>query len=226
MNHKFGDQAATNPLLNSVLVVLMMLGCLLRMAAHAQEPRITPPVTPSAITPPAGNSAFLLGHAAGTQGYICLPAGTGASTVSWTVNAARPEATLFVCPADREMVTHFLSPNANPNEFASKPLPFGSPTWQSSVDSSRVWGQKLSSIAAGSDDSCPHTGSIPCLLLQSAGSEPGPSGGSFMSQTTFIQRLNTDGGSAPASGCSVLGDVGKEILVPYTADYYFFHAHD
>lgn len=45
-----------------------------------------------------------------------------------------------------------------------------------------------------------------------------------MTQTTFIQRLNTTGGTAPASGCSVVpADVGKQALVPYTADYYFFH---
>jgi hypothetical protein len=28
---------------------------------------------------------------AGTQGYVCLPTSAGASTASWTVNAARPE---------------------------------------------------------------------------------------------------------------------------------------
>jgi hypothetical protein len=43
-----------------------------------------------------------------------------------------------------------------------------------------------------------------------------------MTKTTFIQRLNTKGGSAPAEGCAVSADVGKETLVPYTADYFFF----
>ena len=43
-----------------------------------------------------------------------------------------------------------------------------------------------------------------------------------MTQTTYIQRLNTAGGTAPASGRSVPIDVGKQALVPYTADYYFF----
>jgi Protein of unknown function (DUF3455) len=226
MDVKVGRQATNASPVGNSLAVIITLGCVLSAPTHGRAQRITPPSTPSAITPPAGNSAFLLGHAAGTQGYICLPTGAGASTVSWTVDAARPEATLFVDFPGREVVTHFLSPNSNPNEFASEPLPFGSPTWQSSIDSSKVWGQKLASISAGSDDSCPHTGSIPCLLLQSAGSEAGPSGGRYMTQTTFIQRLNTNGGSAPASGCSVLGDVSKQILVPYTADYYFFHAHD
>src|SRR5258705_9760511 len=122
------------------------------------------PTTPNAITPPAGNSAFLIGHAVGTQGYVCLPTTAGASTASWTVNAARPEATLFVSVFDRfeEVVTHFLTPNTS----APNPLPFGSTTWQSSFDRSKVWAQPLQTIPAGSDQSCPNAGAIACLLLQ------------------------------------------------------------
>ena len=86
---------------------------------------------------------------------------------------SRPEATLFASffGQDVQIITHFLSPDTNPNEAAPSPLPFGSATWQSSFDSSRVWGQVLhsNSIPAGSDPSCPNTGAIPCLLLQSIG---------------------------------------------------------
>lgn len=228
MNVKLGHQATNTSRVRSLFVAILMLGCAFGTAAHAGAQRITPTTTPGAITPPTGNSAFLLGHAVGTQGYVCLPTSAGASTVSWTVNAARPEATLFVNFFDRyvEVVTHFLSPNTNPNESASKPLPFGNATWQSSFDSSKVWGQQLHSIPSGSDESCPNTGSIACLLLQSAGSEAGPAGGKLLTQTTFIQRLNTNGGSAPNTGCSVLSDVGKQTLVSYTADYYFFHSDE
>jgi hypothetical protein len=226
MNVKSNHRGTNSPTVSGLFVVIAMLGYALSTVAHAQAQRITPPATPGAITPPAGNFPFLLGHAVGTQGYVCLPTSAGASAVSWTVNAARPEATLFVDFFDREAVTHFLSPNTHPNEFATKPLPFGSPTWQSSLDSSKVWGQKLASIPAGSDESCSHAGSIPCLLLQAAGSEDGPSGGRFLTQATFIQRLNTKGGSAPETGCSALSDVGSQTLVPYTADYHFFRAHD
>jgi hypothetical protein len=49
-----------------------------------------------------------------------------------------------------EVVTHFLSPDTNPNQFAPNPLPFGSASWQSSFDSSKVWGKTLQSIPAGS----------------------------------------------------------------------------
>jgi hypothetical protein len=184
---------------------------------------ITSPITPVAIAPPAGNSAFLVGHAAGTQGYVCLPTSTG---VSWTVNNARPEATLFtnVLGEGVQIITHFLSPDTNPNGYSPNPLPFGNPTWQSSFDSSKVWGQVTHSIAPGTDPSCPNAGSIACLLLQVVGSEQGPTGGKLLTKTTFVQRLNTSGGSAPGTGCFVSGDAGKQALVPYSADYYFFRA--
>jgi len=199
------------------------LACLPGMAPPALANGITPPPTPSAITPPAGNTAFLVGNAVGTQGYVCLPSGTGAS---WTVNASRPQATLFftIGPFVQQILTHFLSPDTNPNQFAPSPVPFGSPTWQSSLDSSGVWGNKLASITAGTDPSCPTSGAIPCLLLQAIGSQTGPSGGKFMTITTYIQRLNTTGGSAPSTGCALSTDVGAQVLVPYTADYYFYKA--
>jgi hypothetical protein len=202
---------------------LLMLALALSIGHPAAAQKFTAPLTPASITPPAGNDVFMAGHAIGTQGYMCLPEGTG---FSWTVNGSRPQATLFGS-ADRNSVqsmTHFMSPDTNPNEFAPKPLPFGSATWQSSLDSSRVWAQPLHAIPAGSHASCTNLGAISCLLLQSVGSENGTTGGKILSGTTFIQRLNTQGGSAPTSGCSAARDVGKQVLVPYSADYYFFRA--
>ena len=203
----------------------LIVGGVFGAAAHAQTQSLVAPTTPAKITPPVGNVAFLVGHAQGTQGYVCLPQGTGAS---WTVNGARPEATLFqkVFGLDIQIITHFLSPNTNPNKNAPDPLPFGNATWQSSLDTSKVWAQAVNSIPAGDDPSCPNTGSISCLLLQSIGSLPGPTGGKVLSKTTFIQRLNTKGGSAPADGCSTSADVGKQTLVPYTSDYVFFRGKD
>ena len=190
--------------------------------AQANFSPIPSPTT--TIPPPAGNSAFLLGHGVGTQGYVCLPTGVGAA--SWTVNGARPEATLFthIFGEAVQIITHFLSPVVNPNDIGPKPSRFGDVTWQSSFDSSRVWAQKQKFVTAGTEASCPNSGAIDCLLLQVIGSDEGPAGGRLLTKTTFIQRLNTDGGSAPATGCLVSGDVGKQVLVPYSADYFFFRA--
>jgi hypothetical protein len=219
MNHNADQVTKKMAPVRRLFAAALVLGGALSTATNAAAQYITPPTTPAIITPPAGNSAFLLGHAVGTQGYVCLPTSAGAS---WTVNNARPEATLFIFGQDVQIITHFLSPDANPNEFAPNPLPFGNVTWQSSLDSSKVWAQSVHSIPAGSDPSCPNADAIGCLLLQSIGSQEGPTGGRVMTQTTFIQRLNTAGGSAPADGCLIASDVGKQTLVPYTADYFFF----
>ena len=210
-------------------VVAVIIGCLFGATNYAVAQSVTPPPTPTLITPPAGNTAFVVGHALGTQGYVCLPTAAGASTASWTINGARPEATLFtkVFGQNVQIITHFLSPDENPKD-PTQPVPFGNATWQSSFDSSRVWAAVFNGnavIMAGKDpESCPNTGSIACLLLQTVGSKEGPTGGTFLSKTTFVQRLNTNGGSAPADGCAVSTDVGKQTLVPYTADYYFYKA--
>jgi hypothetical protein len=223
MSYNLGRQMKKTARVRRLLLAALALGCAFGTVPHAAAEKITPPTTPPILTPPAGNAAFILGHAVGTQGYVCLPKGTG---TSWTVIAARPEATLFggFFGRDVQIITHFLSPDTNPNQFAPNAVPFGSPTWQSSFDSSRVWGQTLQSIAAGSDPSCPNAGAIPCLLLQAIGSQEGPTGGKVMTKITFIQRLNTKGGSAPADadGCSASTNVGNQTLVPYTADYFFF----
>jgi hypothetical protein len=223
MSYKVGQQTKKTAQVRSLLIAALVFACAFGAVTFAAAQKVAPPTTPAKITPPVGNSAFLVGHALGTQGYVCLPKGTGAS---WTVNGARPEATLFegLVGLDRQIITHFLSLDANPNQNAPNPLPFGNVTWQSSIDSSKVWAKPLVSIAAGSDPSCPNTGAIACLLLQSIGSQEGPTGGKLLTKTTFIQRLNTKGGSAPAddAGCSAATDVGHQLLVPYSADYYFF----
>jgi len=76
-------------LMAAVLVLLMWA---FGMATWASAQKLTLPAAPAVITPPPGNTLFLVGHAVGTQGYVCLPSGTGAS---WTVNERRPEASLF-----------------------------------------------------------------------------------------------------------------------------------
>ena len=83
---------------------------LIAVATPAMAQFIIQPVTPPAITPPAGNIAFIEGNGVGTQGYICLPSG---DTTSWTVNPSRPQATLSVTFGNytKQILTHFLSPN-------------------------------------------------------------------------------------------------------------------
>lgn len=86
---------------------------------------------------------------------------------------------------------------------------YAGPTWQSN-DGSKVVGAKLAGCT-------PYRGAIPWLLL-GATSHMGQ--GKF-AHVTYIQRVNTIGGTAPAeAGLSV----GDEARVPYTAEYYFYRA--
>jgi hypothetical protein len=198
----------------AALVLAISLG----MTAVAGAQAVKAPAVPIDIQVPEGNSAFLIAHAFGSQGYTCLPAATGGT--SWTVNA-RPEATLFVSFFGQlvQVITHFASVNANPNE-TGLPVPLsGNATWQSSFDTSKVWAKATGVINAGTDASCPNSGAIPCLRLQSVGNQAGPNGGQILAKTTFVQRLNTAGGAAPTTTCTV----GQTQLQPYTADYVFFH---
>jgi hypothetical protein len=79
-----------------------------------------------------------------------------------------------------------------------------------------VWAKK---IRESSDPKYVVPGAIPWFLLEVTGSQPGPTGGSLFSQTSFIQRVNTTGGSLPPAACEPAGNIK---FVPYTADYIFY----
>ena len=159
---------------------------------------VTPPSVPANIQPPAGNKAFLVGHAEGTQDYVCLSTG-------WASPAYGPQATLFDDDYE-QILTHFLS--RNPDE-SNTPRP----TWQDSRDSSTVWANQVPGASYTPDPTA-----IPWLLLQVTGKVAGPTGGDRMTVTTYIQRVNTTGGLRPTGACTE----GAKALVPYTADYYFY----
>jgi hypothetical protein len=93
-------------------------------------------------------------------------------------------------------------------------LHYGGPTWMA-MDGSSVTATRVDGAPA------PSGTAIPWLLLK-ATPQNAPAGGTF-SSTTFIQRLNTTGGLAPATGCDA-GHVGATAPVFYTADYYFYQA--
>jgi len=155
--------------------------------------------------------AFFQAHAAGTQNYVCLPTATGG--VAW--KNISPTATLFVkiFGAPFQAVTHFLSPN--PEEPGVNRA-----TWQHSLDSSRVWAK---AVETSTDAAFVAPGAIPWLKLEVVGRQAGPTGGRFLAQAKFIQRIHTAGGSAPATEtCSTTAQIGAVALVPYAADYVFF----
>lgn len=200
------------------LIVAVVVGITLQSHAVGQVPfdgGVTVPPVPPEIQVPAGNKAYLKGSATGTQNYVCLPAESG---FAWKFQG--PQAALFYTSQFfgtqiiQQITTHFLS--ANPFEGG-----LGRPTWQSSLDTSSVWGKAR---ASSTNPAYVAPGAIPWLLVEVVGAQKGPMGGYALSETTFIHRLNTSGGVIPTTGCTESGNVGAIAFVPYTTDYYFYKA--
>jgi len=189
---------------------LFVLALALPVAASAQRGgRIEVPEVPGNLTIPEGNVAFLQTRAYGTQNYVCLPSATG---VAWKLFG--PQATLYPPSTPLQVATHFLSPN--PEEQGTP-----RPTWQHSHDGSAVWGKV---VEPSTDANYVAPGAIPWLKLEAAGVATGSTGGALLASTTFIHRVNTQGGVAPATGCSTTAQLGAIALVPYSTDYVFYRA--
>jgi hypothetical protein len=111
---------------------------------------------------------------------------------SWVFQA--PEAVLYDFGGDGEVVG----------------IHYAGPTWESN-SGSYVVGRVL-------ERATPDPDAIPWLKLEATDSD----GPGIFDGVTYIQRVNTVGGNAPAEP----GDfVGEEARIYYTADYYFYRAH-
>ena len=200
-------------LLTLVAAGVIALGVTAAPAGAQPAPlRIEVPPMPANLEVPQGHEVFLHGRATGTQNYVCLSTPAG---YRWQFLG--PQATLYVSLANdlqQQITTHFLSANPAENGTARA-------TWMGSFDSSQVWARP---IANSSDPSYVAPNSIPWLLLHAVGRQAGPTGGNMLTRTTYIQRLNTAGGIAPAAGCTQPAEIGALALVPYTTDYFFYRA--
>ena len=167
------------------------------IAAGAAAACTVPPLAvgpvPDTLKPGAGERAAFVRHARGVQIYRCDA--DGAAAVKWTFVA--PEAQLFESASSQAVIgTHGAGP-----------------FWQDSDGSRTVGKVKARADAANA------AADIPWLLLTTGADGAGKG---RMSAVTSIQRIRTVGGVAPASGCGVPADIGKQARIPYTSDYVFF----
>src|SRR5215475_5394792 len=108
MSYNFGQKSNQTARVRNLFVAALVLACAFGTVTQAAA-QVTPPPTPDAIAVQAGNSAYLVGHAFGSQGYTCLPTSTGGT--AWNPTA-RPEATLFADHFGQfQIITHFQSIN-------------------------------------------------------------------------------------------------------------------
>jgi hypothetical protein len=89
---------------------------------------------------------------------------------------------------------------------------YAGPTWEA-LDGSKIVGE----VAARAES--PDPTAIPWLLVRAKST----AGQGIFGATASVQRLDTGGGKAPASGCDQ-GQLGREARVPYTANYFFYDA--
>jgi len=146
------------------------------------------PLDPRTTDPAA--AVFLNVQATGFQKYACQPDGTWVFT--------DPVATLYKSNGTAQAIgSHFLN-------FST-----GRPVWQLK-DGSSVEPARFASASGGA-------GNIAQLLLKTVVASAGADG-DRLAQATWVQRLNTAGGVAPAGSCTP----GDHAAVPYTADYVFW----
>jgi hypothetical protein len=179
----------------------------LPQVGHAQN--VTPPPVPGTLQVAEGNEAFLIGHAFGSQDYVCAASASGVAFVLTT-----PEAVLFDNAA-RRVINHYFSPN---------PVEGGTirATWQSTRNSSVFWAKLVHAATSATDPDFVAKDAIAWLLLSRTGVLEGSGNGDNLAEATFVQRVNTVGGLAPSVGCNSPDDIGKTAFVPYEADYVFY----
>jgi hypothetical protein len=106
----------------------------------------------------------------------------------------------------------FKAPEADLTNKKGKKIAkhYAGPTWEAN-DGSKVVGEVLKKADA------PRPGAIPWLLLKAKRNE----GTGTFARVTYIQRVDTEGGVAPAAGCDE-AHVNAEARVDYSANYYFY----
>jgi hypothetical protein len=122
---------------------------------------------------------------------------------------------IYACKSDAAQFTWTLkAPDARLFDKDGKPFGkhFAGPSWEAN-DGSRVTGKAVANTPS------PNPKSIPWLLVNVISHD----GSGVLSRVTTILRLNTKGGKARATGCDA-SHLGKELRVPYSADYLFIYA--
>jgi hypothetical protein len=109
----------------------------------------------------------------------------------------------------------FVAPSAtlyaDPGLHGQVATHFAGPTWQSN-SGSKVVGMRLTGCT-------PDSTAIPWLKLGAVSSQ----GPGVFHGVSFIQRVNTVGGLAPATAGTTVGQIAN---VPYAAEYFFYSADD
>jgi hypothetical protein len=155
---------------------------------------LDPPAgTSDALKAPAGATVLTRFHAVGVQIYTCQSSAAGDAGTTYAWTLKAPEAKLY---------------DVENNEVGSHGA---GPSWMYK-DGSSVVGARVAAMDAPGGDA------IQWLLLRATSS----AGSGLFTQVTYVQRVNTMKGKAPATGCDASTSPTLENRVAYSADYYFY----
>lgn len=138
------------------------------------------------------------------------------ATASLVLRAQGRGVQIYVCAARPDQSARyewrFVAPQANlfSAEGARIGRHYAGPSWEG-VDGGKVVGEVRAKAAS------PDASAIDWLLL----SAKSANGAGVLGTVSYVQRLNTVGGQAPASDCSG-ANAGEETRVPYSAEYDFY----
>jgi hypothetical protein len=184
-----------------LLGAVVMAGCASKDHVHQQAAKLEAPVVPMSLHVPDGQSLNSVLNATGVQIYECGTDKGDATKLTWNFKA--PEADLFESHgalAGQKIGKHYAGP-----------------TWEGN-DGSKVIGQ----VKASENSTDPSAISWLLLSAKSNSANSANTDSGIFAKTTSIQRLNTSGGKAPTDGCDS-AHVGKQVRIPYTAQYYFYN---
>jgi hypothetical protein len=178
------------------LAVLLSAGLLAACGsppATASTAALSTPEVPSALNAALFQRPILKARGVGVQIYDCHAnsSKTGA-TQSYAWVLKAPEATLY------------------DDHGALIGRHYAGPTWELN-DGSRVVGMAQATLAAPSGDAIPW---VRLAVVQNGGT-------GSLAAVRAVQRVETVGGTAPASGCDA-GTQESEVRVSYEATYYFY----
>ena len=175
-------------------IAALLFGCAVSAPADPGNDNRAPEV-PASLVVPDGNKVSFHVYAVGVQIYGATASTNSPTGFAWTFRA--PEAVLL--DADGNLVgIHYAF--AGPTR----------PAWETESGSRVVGIRTVAPVKVT-------TNAIPWLILNADSANTiGPG---ILERTTFIQRVNTSGGLAPAAAPTALG---QEARVPYTAEYFFY----
>jgi hypothetical protein len=168
---------------------------------------------PVAIAAVLLSASSAMVYAVDVAAAIAVPAGN-----SVAMSALGAGDLTYECRVKASMPGSFEWVFAGPNAvlYDAKMAPIGKyyagPTWESN-DGSKVTGKQLAVSPSN------NAASIPLQLVQTNAA----TGKGAMTGITYIQRLNTKGGIAPADVCNA-DNVGAKKTVKYEAEYVFYKA--